>query len=301
MIEQATDTTTNQVAAGRLYTIVKPNRKLIDVAFGPKVGKQLDDYVAALRAASPNSKIPVGILNPSNMSRSIEAAQTAQASMDKFMEENFLSELNKPTMEPAKVYEFLLRPGNETRLEKSIDFFNAHDPRVVAQLRQTAMVDLLHRAIEPIPTALANAMKQYTRKQLDLLFPNGLADALQNVADVAKHLFPSGEGDMAAGLAAGAVKAALPFGIVGGKALSGGVGGFRIPRFAFMVYGWASAWNWILSKPRFVLLLSQGLGTPGPARELSIQVLQWLPRMGALGVLGTHSVGAPVDIPEPGE
>src|SRR5262249_11785613 len=140
-----------------------------------------------------------------------------------------------------------------------------------------------------------NAMKRYTPRQLELMFPNGLADALKNVADVARHLFPAtGKGDMAAGLAAGAVKAALPLGLVHGAA---GVTG----QTAIGVYGWSLFWNWLLSKPRVVLLFSQGLGTPGPARQLTIQTMQWAVRAAGLGVLGMNNVGAPVYIPEPGE
>lgn len=287
LMGRATDETTKEVSGTRLYGVLKSQGSILDTAFGKKTADIMRDFAAGLRAR--DEKVPVDMLKHGNIRASIHAAQAAQEAMDKFLKGNYLSELANPTMAPEKVYSYLVKPGNETDLEKAVHFFGANSPQV-KKLREAALVDLMHRAVTNTesgaartigPEALDAALSRYTEKQQELLFPNGLNDDLKTVASMARFLFPKGGSDMAAGLAAGAIKAALPFGAIHGLA----TGGFGAGESALGAYAWASVWNWILSRPSTVRYLALGLKGGGQARQMSLSFMKLLVNAGTLGML----------------
>lgn len=290
----------NQVRAATLLNrINRPDfRTLLAGVYGKKTADEFVNYVKGLASRVPNSKIPVGTLAPGRLMESLKAAEAAQASLDDFLKKNFMSELVKPTMNPEVVYQHLIARGNESELEKAVTFLEAHNPQALVRLRQLALTDLAHRAIEKIgtativgPEALQRALADMTPRQQELLFPGPLADSLKTVADTASHLFPKSGPNMAASLAAGAVLHALPFGVI-----AGGVSGLHAGELAGMVFISSAFWNYILSKPGTIIALSEGLKSPGPARTIATNAMRYLWRAAALGIIGELPDNGP-DIP----
>lgn len=287
LIDGAVDRNTNKISGDALYASLIKQRGLLDVAFGKETGSEFLKY--AQRLSSRNGKVSADLLMGDNIGDTIRAAQKSQQSLDKFLDDNYLSELAKPTLPPEEVYEHLVQPGNETELERAINFFGPSSAQVQS-LRQTALVDLMHKAVTDIasgagktigPDALDAALSRFSAKQQDLLFPNGLADDLRLVAKASKFLFPKSGADMAAGLAAGAIKSALPFGAVAGMA-SGHTG---VSESAIVAYGWISAWNWILSRPATIRYLALGLRGEGAVRTVAIETYRNIVRASIMGML----------------
>jgi hypothetical protein len=283
LMGKATDPTTKQISGADLNNVLTKQGKLLDEAFGPKVAKDLHTYAQEL--AARDGKIPVEALTPGRISESIKAAQAAQKGLDKFLDDNYLSELAKPSLAPEMVYKHLVQPGKETELAKAFTFFGPKSPQV-KQIRETALIDLMHKAAQPTasgagntigPDALENALSKYTAKQKALLFPNGLDKDLESIAENAKFLFPKKGGDMAAGLAAGAVKAALPFGTLAGSKAVGGS--------ALGAYAYGAFTNYLLSRPATIKYLALGLNSDGPAKTVALETLRGMVRAASLGML----------------
>jgi polyhydroxyalkanoate synthesis regulator phasin len=289
VMQRAANRTTGEVSGASLSRLVNApgEDKLMEAAFGSQATKDLKLYAQQL--AARDEKIPIDSLQPDRISESIRAAQKAQGSLDKFLDDNFLSELAKPSLPPEKVYQHLVQRGNETQLERAVNFFGPKSPQV-QELRKTALVDLMHKAIEPIasgagktigPDALENALGQFTEKQQDLLFPGGMKEDLKSIAESAKFLFPKSGSDMAAGLAAGLIKGTMPFSIV--------------------PYGFAAFWNYVLSRPATVKYLALGLNGPGSIQKATIETMRNMVRAGVMGMLpdvGDNSVPDPnEDVP----
>lgn len=275
LMDRATDRTTGQISGKSLGRLVNApgEDKLLDAAFGVKAAKELKNYAQQL--AARDEKIAADVLQPGRISESIKASQTSQKALDAFLDDNYLSELAKPSLPPEKVYEHLVQRSSETQLAKAISFFGANSPQV-KKLRETALVDVMHRAVAETRSgagktigseALNTALSGFTKKQQQLLFPNGLDDDLRNLAQAAKFLFPDKSSDMAAGLAAGAIKAAVPFGA----------------GLAPLAYG--AFWNYVLSRPTTVRYLALGLKQGGPAKEVALETMRNILRASALGMI----------------
>ncbi len=290
LMTQAADKTTGMVSGSSLSRVLAGKHDLLEAAFGPKTTKDIELYARQL--ATRDEKIPLNALDKDRISESIRAAQKAQESLDKFMDDNYLSELAKPSMAPEAVYKHLVQPGKETELARAIQFFGNNSPQV-KQLQQTALVDLLHKAVIPTESgagmtiggdALEGALSKYTAKQKALMFPGGLDKDLETIAENAKFLFPPKGSDMAAGLAAGAIKMAVPF----GRLVSAG-----LPGSAATAYGYGALWNYILSRPQTIRYLALGLEQGGPAKKVAMETLRGIVRAGALGMIPDVDENAP--------
>ena len=284
LMTQAADKTTGLVSGSSMSRVLAGKHDLLVAAFGESTAKDIELYARQL--AMRDEKIPLNALDKDRISESIRAAQKAQESLGKFMDDNYLSELAKPSLAPEAVYKHLVQPGKETELARAISFFGEKSPQV-QKLRETALVDLLHKAVVPIESgagntvggdALENALSKYTAKQKALLFPNGLADDLETIAENAKFLFASKNKDTMAGLAAGAIKMALPFGAVTGHAAGGGT-------TALTGYAYGAFWNYVLSRPQTIKYLALGLDSDGPAKKVAMETLRGMFRASALGML----------------
>jgi hypothetical protein len=272
LMTQAADKTTGMVSGTSMSRVLAGKHELLAAAFGEQTTKDIELYARQL--AMRDEKIPLGALDKDRISESIRAAQKAQESLDKFMDDNFLSELAKPSLAPEAVYKHLVQPGRETELARAIQFFGAKSPQV-QKLRETALLDVLHKAVAPTESGadktigaetLEKALSKYTGKQKALLFPNGLDKDLETLAENAKFLFPGKEGDtMAAGLAAGAVKALLPW--------------------SAPAYAWGALWNYVLTRPQTIKYLALGLNSDGPAKTVALETLRGMVRAGAIGML----------------
>lgn len=261
---------------------------VLEAAYGIKGAPLI--YQFARRNAVLGGKLPLSALDRGDsFLGAVEAAQQAQKNLEQFIDEHFLGELTNPSLPPELVYSTIVQPGKETLLERVFQHFAKDQPQIVA-IRQTALKVLLKNAIVDTETgagftvgsdALKSALSKFTTKQQELLFPDGLSDDLNLVADMAKFLFPKGGGETVAGFAAGAIKAALPFGTAGSVMGFHGAG-----EAAWIAYAWGVTWGWVLSKPSVVRWLANGVRSRDTAvRKMTDETFRGIVRAGILGLL----------------
>ena len=278
-----------EIDAAVLFREVMKRKRMgvLEAAYGTKTAAEIENY--ARRQAVLGNVPKVALDKGDKFADAIYAATQAQKSLDDFINENYLAELATPSIEPELVYNTLVQPGHETQLERVFGHFGRDSPQV-KEIRKTAMQVLLKDAIINIETgagktvgsdALRSALSKMTKKQQEMLFPDGLADDLNLVADEAQFLFPSsGKSDMAAGLVAGGIKAALPFGVV-----AGGLGHYGTGTLAISAYGWAVTWGWLLARPATVRWLALGYGRDTATRKATDETFRAIVRAGQLGML----------------
>lgn len=260
----------------RGVTLLKEIEKrgdIFDVTYSPRLAAQIRDY--AKRLAARDGAVPVADLTPDNFSLALARANQRIEGREAFLNEHFLGSLADPKKLPDDALRWIVQPKQETRLIEAIKFFGEQSPQVEA-IRQAALRDLLNKTVGTTESGVGQsvagggmerALQGFTQKQQDLLFPNGLADDIRLVAKEAKFLFPpSKEGDMSAGLAAGAIKA-LPIGLYAVAAIPPALAG------------------WLLSRPGVVRYLALGLRGGGATRESTMDTMRFMARQAALGLV----------------
>lgn len=256
-----------------LRKILRDRGQMIDTVYGPKVAAEMRTY--ADRLAAKDGKIPADALEPGNFRQMVESRDKAEAGVNEFMKENYLSALADPKNMPDVALDWIVRPGQESRLMQAFKFFGEDSPQVNS-MRQAALRDLLSRATTTTetgvsrrvsPEGIEKALQKLTPKQQDMLFPNGMADDIRLLAQETKFLYPELEKDMSAGLAAGTAKA--------------------LPLIVYApVAAYAGAWSWMLGKPDVIRFLALGLRGESRARDAAIDTVKAISRMSALGTVG---------------
>lgn len=206
----------SQDSAGKFLQEVNRRKGMLDSLYGHNRAAALRR--AAKELAALEGKLPENLsLDPGVAASALERQAALTKQLDKFVEENPIAALGVPKAADRAVA-MITRPGRENVTEQAMNFLGPQSEEWKA-IQKHALIDLLSRAIEQSaslePTVVGDTMKavlqRYTRKQLDMLFPNGLEGDLVVLADRANYLFPKGEGpDMAAAFAASGVKMGLP-------------------------------------------------------------------------------------------
>lgn len=245
----------------KLRNLLNQRGQMLDTVYGPKMASEIRQYADQL--AVRDGTLPATELNPGNFRSLVESKVRADEALEKFMKEDYLSALANPKAIPEDALKIIVQPRNESRLEHAFQFFGEQSPQV-AQIRKAALLDLMSKASTTAegaaarridPTGLENALKQFTEKQQEMLFPNGLADDIRLVAQETKFLFPHKEGDMSAGLASGTVKA-LP-----------------LPLY-YATIAVPAGVQYILSRPQVIRYLALGLRGGGEARQATLQLMR---------------------------
>lgn len=215
-----------------LMDIVRERKDIIDNLYGPIYGKdfvnRLETYSKDLAAVGGKVDIAdlervTKELGPGAIPEYLATRLDKLRKIDAVVKDNFLGSLN--SKDPAVVdraYDLMVKPGGEARLESAIQFFGDQSPTVKA-IRAYALKDAMGSAIVEMPssattiagTALDSYMSKFTKKQQEMLFPNGLADDMRQLAKESRFLFPwmtgSGEKDVGASMAAAGIKGHIPF------------------------------------------------------------------------------------------
>lgn len=251
-----------EISGKKFYKAVNSRGSLLETTYGKSDAAKIKNY--AERLAARDGTIPKEKLSPDNIVSALKKADAAQIAKDEFFKRNYLAELTGK--ESDQVMKFLVKPGEGERLDKAIKFFGENS-EIVGGLRQTALKNILSEAETGTASgagrdvngdAISKALNKFTKKQRSLLFPNGLDDDLYHLAKQVNFMFPKGEGDMAAGLAAGSLKSKLPFGTLAKGALLGGAATGHL-QWAATAYGYATLTGFLLSRPGIVKALVFGL------------------------------------------
>lgn len=201
--------------SGMFLKQLESREPFLDKLYG-KSGKEILSKVREL--AEFDANLPSeNALKHGNIAAAVDQEIRATRMLDIFVKQNPVAALANPKTADRAVKQ-IIWPGRESNTIAARDFLGPNSPEWKS-IQTEALKDILSRAIvkseDLSPRVIGNAMTSvlgsYTRKQLDILFPAGLEDDLRTLAKEANFLFPASEHDMSAGLAAGAVKAGLPF------------------------------------------------------------------------------------------
>lgn len=195
---------------------VRKRGDMLDTVYGKDNANKLRTAAKALAAL--DGKLPSDMtLEPGRALSAIERQVKYTNELDKFVSENPIAALGIPKAADRAV-RFITAPGRENVTREALTFFGK-DSAEWKTIQTYALKGVLSRAMvqsaDLAPTVVGPAMKEalskYTRGQLDMLFPGGLENDLRDLADKAEFLFPPRSSDMSAGLAAGTLKAFLPW------------------------------------------------------------------------------------------
>ncbi len=255
-----------------LANIIEQRGKLLDIVYGGRIAGEIRDFAFKLQAR--DGELPLESLNPSTFRSLMQNYKTLTETGESFLKDNYLSVLGKSKKMPEDVLKWIVRPGQEERLNIALKTFGEGSPQM-ASIRQMALRDLLRRAIVNTETGvkrgvsgsgLENALKEMTERQQQILFPNGLDEDLRLVADEAKFLFPAdADKDMAGGLKAGILKGGMPW---------------TLPIVAY-----SAGWGWLLSRPAVIRFLAIGLQGDGAARAATRETMRTLIQAAALDMV----------------
>lgn len=248
---------------------------MLETVYGKDNAELLRNY--AKKLAQKDSLIPVNEISPNNFEKSLKKATDVQNKLDSFLSDNYLSELAGSRMDRDIAVHYLIEPGRGEKLQKAVDFYGKNSG-ITKDLQTHALKDVLSQAVTPTAsgagtsisgTGIKQAMSKYSKQQKEILFPNGFDQDMDNLANIVNFLFPKkgSDGMTVAGLTAGTIKAALPFGVVASK--SGMPGGNSAATLALSAYGYGIFAGWVLSRPSVVKALVFGLST-GDSTTLKI-------------------------------
>ena len=267
ILTKSTNPVTNTINGKSLLKQLAARDKTGEILYGKNFGN-LKNY--AQKLAAKNGDLPVESLSPDTFSKTLAEAVKKQDELERFMSkgDNYLATLSKNDFEFNNAVDFVIQPGKEVRLENAIEFFGEKSP-ITNKLRQQALIKIFGDAAggstEPIQKALQGGvlkkeLSKYSDRQLNMLFPNGLAGELKNMADVVEFYGKSTAKDtMAAGLAAGVVK--------------------HLPIFLYApVAAWSYAWDGLFRNPRVLRWYGPGLHGDNMATETMNQLFKNVPR-----------------------
>lgn len=209
---QSTNVVGNRMVDGmKLLDYLNRRGDLVKAVHGEKAAADLLELGKSL--AARKGMIPPEALAQGDFKGALTQLRAAEQKLDDHLKKNLLAELADPSRTPEDVYRWVVSPGNETRVTQVAKQFGENSPQMV-EIRQAALEELARNAnINAINDrgnqALERALGQFTKRQQDILFPNGFADDIRKLSDVIKFIYPFKSGVVRdvgmAGMHAGAV------------------------------------------------------------------------------------------------
>lgn len=276
LLRDATDDVTGMVDGASMLREVRNRGEAMSELYGASA-RDIEELAKTL--AARDGKLPVDALQPGQARHSLQMLRDMESAEDDFMKKNALSILASPKGNPERAYSWLVRPENASALESAMKTFG-EDSQAAWSLRRTALNELLTQSKMSVAdgraeTALTDALKKFTPRQKQLLFPGGMDDDLQLLGREIESLMKPLTDESKASFAAGAVLGS-PFMV-------------RIP----MQVG-LGIYQTILQHPGVIRYLALGLRQPsGPARRATKEMLQNLIRFGAVAPDTGSDEGAP--------
>lgn len=223
-------------------------------------------YSLGRQLAVLDGRVVVDALPPGDVARAIRTVINRTNELDQFIARNPVGALASGTPEQVdRAVRMLSLPGNEARTIEAARFFGENSPEW-RSVQRSALQGLIRSALIETPSArmtvsgpaIERILKNYTARQQELLFPNGLADDLREIAKQAKFLFPNSGADTAQSLAAKSIT------------LHTGINVFN-PRTAYadMRYLYTSMMGWLTDRPQVIrFLASVSRKNPSEGRAL---------------------------------
>ncbi len=274
VMETARDPQTGEISARKVAAAIQARSKngLLDLTYEPAIARDMKLYSRRLDARG--GKITASALNPDNFAHKMGELEVLQAKQDSFLKTNYLSALSKPGPLADDAVGFILRPGEETRLIEAQRHFGDASPQMTG-IRNQALKELLNSAIIRTQTGVGTtvegegiekALRRFTPRQQEILFPGGLADDMRRLAQEIRFMFPAKQDQLGGALIAGMVK--------------------NMPLPARLIpLAYYEGLGWIFSQPAVVRSIANGL-RPGPGKEATRESIRMIFRAAAAGQLG---------------
>jgi hypothetical protein len=252
-----------------LMKALDARKPVMDAVYPPQMNAMLRKYATDLAAFDgkidvTNIKTPTAVMNL--LERAVGAARAA----DEFVRTNPLGALAGGTpMQVDRALARLTMPGNEAMTAQAAQTLGADSPAWKAVRKYALQRLFAGSAVETQSLSktisgpqIDKALSRYTKKQQDLLFPNGLADDLKVLAQESKFLFPgmSPDKEFGTSLAAANIKQ-----------------GLWLHPWAVYKYIRASIGGWIADHPRVLHYLTDEIRRDrNYGRSLTSVMMQWI-------------------------
>lgn len=184
---------------------------LIKAVHGEKNAADLEELAKGL--AARKGQMGVEALAQGDVKGALTQLRASEQKLDDHLKKNLLAELADPKRTGEDVYRWVVSPGHESRVMQVAKQFGEDSPQM-GEIRQAALEELARNAnikaiTEKGNRALEESLSQFTKRQQDLLFPNGLADDMRDLSKVIKFIYPFKSGTVRdlgmAGMHAGSV------------------------------------------------------------------------------------------------
>ncbi|HKS76672.1 MAG TPA: hypothetical protein VJQ82_25885 [Terriglobales bacterium] len=195
----------------KLLEQVNQRRDLIKAVHGDQAVLYLEELGKSL-AARKGVLQPEALMN-GDLKGALTQLRANEKALDDHLKTNLLAELADLRRTGEDVYRWVVEPGKETRVMQVAKQFGEDSPQM-AEIRQAALEELARNAnIKAIDEkgnqALESALAQFTKRQQELLFPDGLSNDIRDLSKVIKFIYPFKSGVVRdvgmAGMHAGAV------------------------------------------------------------------------------------------------
>jgi hypothetical protein len=252
-----------------LMKALDARKPVMDAVYPPQMNAMLRRYATDLAAFDgkidvTNIKTPTAVMNL--LERAVGAARAA----DEFVRTNPLGALAGGTpMQVDRALARLTMPGNEAMTAQAAQTLGVDSPAWRAVRKYALQRLFAGSAVETQSLSktisgpqIDKALSRYTKKQQDLLFPNGLADDLKVLAQESKFLFPgmSPDKEFGTSLAAANIKQ-----------------GLWLHPWAVYKYIRASIGGWIADHPRVLHYLTDEIRRDrNYGRSLTSVMMQWI-------------------------
>jgi len=258
----AIDPQTGQVLAQKFATLIAAKDKsgMLELTYGPRIAREMRLYSQRLDARG--GTIPAEKLTPDNFGQTMRQLERANLERDTFLEKNYLSALTDPKKMPDDAVNFVLRPGKEERLEQALRFFGQDSPQMHA-IQTQALKEVMGKAVVQADSggttiagkSLEDALKPWTPRQQEIMFPDGLASDMKSLAREIRFMFPRRGEEFGGGIAAGVISGLpAPARIVASIP-------FAVPA-------------WIMTRPAVTRIIANGLAPSRGRREILDQAGQ---------------------------
>lgn len=256
-----------------LMEMLEARRPLMEAVYpqadgGAKILSSLRAYARDL--AVYDGKIDVSrVANPTQVTDLLQKAAGASRAADDFAKKNPLGALasNDPKV-ADRAASFLIMPGREETTMQAARTLGPTSPEWQS-VQRYAIQKLFSDAVIETPAlgktlsggSVVTELGKYTKKQQELLFPNGLADDMRLLAKEIRYLFPAAPGDIHQSQVAGSIKNGLsPFNV-----------------WAAYKYGRSLVSGWIADHPKVLnYLASEVRRDPVQARSTMSVLRQWI-------------------------
>lgn len=181
-----------QVSGSTLWNKINKMGRTLDVVYGAEAAK-IRKYAAEL--AARDGKLDPSLLK-GNIADNLRAAAEAQVKLDKFLSENYLSQLAKTGQEATQAADFIFKPNSPQRIATAKQFYG-ETSKEFQGLQNEAMKKILADFVQPGQDplikifdgkALLDTLNKYGRSTLEETFGAQTTNDLYQFARTAQFV-----------------------------------------------------------------------------------------------------------------